>query len=318
MDLIGMAVLGAGYWGPNLIRNIRATEDADLRWICDLDLARAERANGPRSTTRVTGTLEDVLEDPDVRAVCIATPAATHVEVGLACIESGKHVMIEKPLALSSGDASKLIAAAHDAGVVLMCDHTYCYTPAVRHIRSLVQDGTARRPPILRLGPDQPRSRADRCRRLLGPGSARPVDPRLHPARGVRVEAVAAQGADPIVGRSRMPRLPDHPALIGRDRPRPRELAQSDEDPNDAHRGIGAHRRLGRSSPDAEGQHVRQRRAAQRWLEARRDKIVSYRLGDMVAPALPEEEALQVALREFVTSIDEGRAPRPMGTPGSG
>ena len=112
MDLMGMAVLGAGYWGPNLIRNIRAIADADLRWICDLDLARAERANGPRSTTRVTRALEDVLDDPEVRAVCIATPAATHVDVGLACIESGKHVMVEKPLALSSGDASKLVAAA--------------------------------------------------------------------------------------------------------------------------------------------------------------------------------------------------------------
>jgi predicted dehydrogenase len=316
VNQIGMAVLGAGYWGPNLIRNIRAIPDADLRWICDLDLARAERANGPRSTTRVTAVFEDVLDDPDVKTVCIATPAATHLDVGLACIESGKHVMIEKPLALSSGDASKLAGAARDAGVVLMCDHTYCYTPAVRHIRSLVQEGT--------LGELQ---YFDSVRINLGlvqtdvdvfwdlaPHDLSILDFIL-PA-GVRVEAVAAQGADPIsAGRACLGYL---------------TLRLSS--------GAIAHVHVNWLSPTKirttiiggsdrivvwDDLHPTQRvsmfdRGVQLngGLEARRDKLVSYRLGNMVAPALHEEEALQVALQEFLSSIGEGRAPATDGDAG--
>ena len=316
MDQIGMAVLGAGYWGPNLIRNIRAIPEADLRWICDLDVDRAERANGPRSTTRVTRSLEDVLEDPGVTAVCIATPAATHVEVGLACIESGRHVMIEKPLALSSGEASKLTNAARDSGVVLMCDHTYCYTPAVRHIRSLVQDGT--------LGDLQ---YFDSVRINLGlvqtdvdvfwdlaPHDLSILDFIL--PLDVRVEAVAAQGADPIAaGRACLGYLTlrlssgaiahVHVNWLSPTKIRTTIIGGSDRIVvwDDLHP-------TQRVSMFDRGVHLNG------GLEARRDKLVSYRVGNMVAPALPEEEALQVAVREFLMSIDEGRAPATDGNAG--
>ena len=108
--------------------------------MCDLDQERAERhrrAASPESPS----DLDDVLDDPNVDAVAVATPAATHAEVVLACLEAGKHVLVEKPLAPSLAEGEKLVAAAEDRDLVLMCDHTYCYTPAVLKIHELVSTG---------------------------------------------------------------------------------------------------------------------------------------------------------------------------------
>jgi predicted dehydrogenase len=309
LEQFGMAVVGVGYWGPNLIRNIRTVAAADLRWVCDLDRVRAERAIGPRSTVLVTDAIEDVLDDPAVTAVAIATPAATHLEIGLACIESGKHVMIEKPLALSSGDAEKLVAAARDAEVVLMCDHTYCYTPAVRKIRSLVREGA--------LGELQ---YVDSVRINLGlvqtdvdvfwdlaPHDLSILDFILPPE--VRVESVAAQGADPIsAGRACLGYLTLRLSTGGIAHVHVNWLSPTKIRTTI----IGGSERI----VVWDDLHPTQRvsmydRGVQLngSLEARRDKLISYRVGNMVAPALPEEEALQVALREFLAAIGERRAP---------
>lgn len=309
MEPTGIAVIGAGYWGPNLVRNIRSVAEADLRWVCDIDRARAEQAIGPRSTIGITDAIEDVLDDRAVTAVSIATPAATHLDIGLACIESGKHVMIEKPLALSSGDAEKLVAAARDAGVVLMCDHTYCYTPAVRKIRSLVHEGA--------LGDLQ---YFDSVRINLGivqtdvdvfwdlaPHDLSILDFILPP--GVGVETVAAHGADPIsAGRACLGYLTlrlstggiahVHVNWLSPTKIRTTIIGGSDRIVvwDDLHP-------TQRVSMYDRGVELNGS------LEARRDKLVSYRVGDMVAPALPEEEALHVALREFLAAIRERRAP---------
>ena len=141
IDRVGVAVVGAGYWGPNLIRNAQSSPHTRLIWVCDLDEDRAAAVVGPYSTVRTTGRLEDVLEDPEVQAVAIATPARTHAEVALVAIEAGKHVLVEKPLAPSYAEAERLVHAAESRGVVLMCDHTYCYTPAVAKIRETIHSG---------------------------------------------------------------------------------------------------------------------------------------------------------------------------------
>src|SRR5438132_8131203 len=138
---IGAAVIGAGYWGPNLVRNLSANVDCDLIWVCDLSVKRAERAVGRHSTVRVTDSLDDILNDPRVHAVAVATPTGSHYALAAACLEAGKHVLVEKPLASSVHDAERLIELADRSGLVLMCDHTYCYTPAVRRIRQMVDDG---------------------------------------------------------------------------------------------------------------------------------------------------------------------------------
>ena len=92
--------------------------------MCDLERDRALRAVGPRSTVRVTDNLDDVIADPRVEAVAVATPAWTHFEIVLACLEEGKHVLVEKPMAASVAEGEKLVAVAGRKGLVLMCDHT--------------------------------------------------------------------------------------------------------------------------------------------------------------------------------------------------
>ena len=141
MRQLAVAVIVAGYWGPNLVRSFRGTPNWDLVAVCDLDAERAQRVIGPRSTVEVETSLESVLRRADVDAVAIATPARTHAPIALAVLDAGKHVLVEKPLADAPGAARSMVAAARDAGRVLMIDHTYCYTPAGQYIRRAIDDG---------------------------------------------------------------------------------------------------------------------------------------------------------------------------------
>jgi predicted dehydrogenase len=138
---VGMAVIGAGYWGPNVVRNALALSATELRWVCDRELGRAHGVVGGQSSIRVTPDIGDVLADDGVEGVAIATPPATHAELALRCIEAGRHVLVEKPLADSYEAGLRVVEAAEERGVVLHCDHTFCYTPAVQKIRELVAGG---------------------------------------------------------------------------------------------------------------------------------------------------------------------------------
>jgi len=138
---LSVVVVGAGYWGPNLARNFRASPDWDLAAICDLDLERAQRVADAVGGVRVTSSLDDVLADPTVDAIAIATPARTHHPIAMAALEAGKHVIVEKPLADESARGIEMVERAHERGLVLMTDHTFCYTPAVLKIRELIADG---------------------------------------------------------------------------------------------------------------------------------------------------------------------------------
>lgn len=139
--MLGIAVVGAGYWGPKLIQSFVDAPNWDLRWVCDLSTDRLREALGPNSTVRGTSCLGDVLSDPGVDAVAVATPASTHVEIAKVVLESGRHVLVEKPLAISVGDARALAELAEDKGLTLMCNHTSCYTPAVDAIGKLIGSG---------------------------------------------------------------------------------------------------------------------------------------------------------------------------------
>ena len=131
-----MPVLGAG-----LVRTALATRALRLDWLCDLDLERAEAVLGPHKMGRPTDSYDAILSDPGVTAVAIATPAATHFDLVRSALEAGKHVLVEKPLTSSVAEAEKLMSLADSCGLVLMCDHTYCYTPAVQRIRELIRGG---------------------------------------------------------------------------------------------------------------------------------------------------------------------------------
>lgn len=135
-----IAVVGAGYWGPNLARNFASSPDWELVAVCDIDLERA-RTVADRVGAASTSSLDEVLGDPTVDAIAIATPARTHGGIASAALAEGKHVVVEKPLADSRGVGVEMCEAAERNGLVLMADHTYCYTPAVLKIRELIESG---------------------------------------------------------------------------------------------------------------------------------------------------------------------------------
>ena len=317
---VGVAVVGAGYWGPNLIRNAQASPHTRLLWVCDLDEERAAAVLGPYSTVRVTSRLADVLADPEVEAVAVATPARTHAEVALAAIEAGKHVLVEKPLAPSYIEGERLVRAAEEQGVVLMCDHTYCYTPAVARIRETIQSGV--------LGDlqffDSVRINLGLVQRDvdvlwdLAPHDLSILDHVL--PDGVVPEAVAAHGADPIgAGKACIAYLTvqlsggaiahSHVNWLSPTKVRTTIIGGSKrtlvwDDLNPAQRISVFDRGVDLSTADELG------------TEERREAMISYRSGDMIVPALPEREALLEVMAEFATSIRDGREPRTSGRAG--
>jgi predicted dehydrogenase len=137
-----IAVVGAGYWGPNLARNLQASPDWDLMAICDLDIGRASKLAATLGEIAVVGSLDELLDTVDVDAVAIATPAHTHHGTVMTALRAGKHVLVEKPLADSRAHGLEMVAEAEANGLVLMADHTYCYTPAVLKMQELVQAGS--------------------------------------------------------------------------------------------------------------------------------------------------------------------------------
>lgn len=311
-----VAVIGAGYWGPNLARNFRASPQWDLVAVCDLDLERARQVAGPRSTVDVLTSATELLARDDVDAVAVATPAAAHAALALAALDAGKHVLVEKPLADNGADARRMIARAAETGRVLMVDHTFCYTAPVLKIRELVAEGA--------LGDlhfvDSVRINLGLVRPDvdvfwdLAPHDLSILD--FIVPGGLRPTGVAAQGADPLhvgqscVGYLTLPLTGGAVAhlhvnwlsptkirqmVIGGSR---RTLVWDDLAPQQRltvyDRGVD----LGESLPD------------------RTTARVSYRLGDAWAPALQEREALSVMVAEFAAAIREGRAPQTDGHAG--
>ena len=130
--------MGLGYWGPNLARNLDELDGAELTWICDRDEARLERYGGRFPEARKTTRFEDLLEDDSLDAVAIATPAVTHFELTRQALLAGKHVFVEKPLALSSALGEQLVALAEERALVLMPGHLLLYHPGVTKLKDLV------------------------------------------------------------------------------------------------------------------------------------------------------------------------------------
>jgi predicted dehydrogenase len=139
--MVGVAVIGCGYWGPNLVRNFSVCADTRVVAVCDKDVGRLKRVAPICPNAKLTGNFDDVLRNPEIEAVAIATPVATHVHLATAALEAGKHVLVEKPLAGNVRDAEVLVRRAAEAGRILMVDHTYLYSPAIRKIKELVDKG---------------------------------------------------------------------------------------------------------------------------------------------------------------------------------
>jgi predicted dehydrogenase len=314
-----IAVVGAGYWGPNLARNFRSSPEWELAAICDIDPTRAQRVSDLVGGVPVVTSLDDLLADASLDAVAIATPARTHHDVAITALRAGKHVVVEKPLADAGERGLDMLREAESRGLVLMADHTYCYTPAALKIRELIQEGALGEILFfdsvrINLGLVQPDVDVFWD---LAPHDLSIIDFVL--PGGLRPVSVSAQGADPLragkacVGYLTIPLADGAIAHVHVNWLSPIKIRQlviggtkqtlvwDDLNPQQRvsvyDRGVDLNTQsLGSAD----------RKAA----------TISYRLGDTWSPALPEREALSAMASEFAQSILNGLPSRTDGKAG--
>jgi predicted dehydrogenase len=135
-----IALVGYGYWGPNLARVLQQLHEIDFSAVCDADPHRRQQAGDFYSGVRLFGQFDDLISSPDVDAVVIATPARSHAELAARALDAGKHVLVEKPLALTVSDAETILQKAQSANLTLMVGHTFLYNPAVRYMKRLLDE----------------------------------------------------------------------------------------------------------------------------------------------------------------------------------
>lgn len=318
-EKLRIAVVGAGYWGPNLARNFATGPDWELVAICDLDRDRAQRVADQVGRVPVVTSLADLLASDDLDAIAIATPAMTHYPIAMQALAAGKHVVVEKPLADSGSNGQAMVLEATTRGLILMADHTYCYTPAVLKIRELIAAGelgdilfidSVR----INLGLIQPDVDVFWD---LAPHDLSILDFVL--PGGLRPTAVAAQGADPLgagrscIGYLTLPLTSGAIAHVHVNWLSPTKIRQM---------VIGGTKRTlvwddlnpqQRLSVYDRGVELGKQSAGR---SDRRDANISYRLGDTWSPALPEREALSTMAAEFASSIRSGQPSRTDGEAG--
>lgn len=141
MKAINVGVIGCGYWGPNLIRNFVDNDSARLQWICDVDERRLAKMSRRYPFAQTTTDYQKLVNDSDLDAVAVVTPVATHFTIASGLLRAGKHVLLEKPLAANVEQAEQLIELAEKKARILMVDHTFVYTGAVRKMKEIVASG---------------------------------------------------------------------------------------------------------------------------------------------------------------------------------
>ncbi len=140
--MIRIGVIGYGYWGPNLVRNCFETPGMHVACVSDLRADRLALVNSRYPSIQTTQNFRELIQDPAIDAVAISTPVSTHYDLALRALQEGKHVLVEKPLASSTDQVQHLMDLAQKRNLVLMVDHTFVYTGAVRKIRELVDSGS--------------------------------------------------------------------------------------------------------------------------------------------------------------------------------
>lgn len=139
--MIRIGVIGYGYWGPNLVRNFMETREATVAAVSDLSAERLGEVQRRFPGVKTTTDYRELLRDPDIDAIAIATPVGTHYELGLAALTAGKHLWLEKPMTETSAQAQRLIDEAERRRLVLLVDHTFIYTGAVRKMAEIMRSG---------------------------------------------------------------------------------------------------------------------------------------------------------------------------------
>ncbi len=135
-------VIGLGYWGPNLVRNFLSTPGIDGVVVCDKDESQLAKIRQKFPMVETVGDLEGLLKRDDVTACAVATPISTHHPIGMKVLQAGRHLLLEKPMAASTAECDELINTAEQKNLRLMVDHTFIYNGAVRKVKELVDDGT--------------------------------------------------------------------------------------------------------------------------------------------------------------------------------
>lgn len=138
--MINCALLGFGYWGPNIARSITRIKDVNLSIICDKDKDKLSSAKLLYPPVLITDDTDQVLENPKIDAVIIATPASSHFELASKALKSGKHILIEKPITTNTAEARSLIEINKKAKKIVMAGHTFEYNPAVVKMREIIKD----------------------------------------------------------------------------------------------------------------------------------------------------------------------------------
>jgi len=140
--MIGIGVIGYGYWGPNIVRNLRGLNECRVAAVCDQSPAALRRVTQTYPDLTVTANPSELLTSARIDAVAVVTPVSTHFELAKAALENGKHVFIEKPFTSTTQQAEELIELAERKNLTIMVDHTFLFTGAVRKIRELIEEGT--------------------------------------------------------------------------------------------------------------------------------------------------------------------------------
>jgi predicted dehydrogenase len=140
--MIGIGVIGYGYWGPNLVRNFGVTDGARVAAVCDQSPKRRAQVEAHYPAVKTFADPREMLADSSIDAVAIATPVSSHFELGMLALQAGKHVLVEKPITTTSEQAERLIAEADKRRLILMVDHTFVYTTVVRKIKELIEQGS--------------------------------------------------------------------------------------------------------------------------------------------------------------------------------
>ncbi|MDD5672127.1 MAG: Gfo/Idh/MocA family oxidoreductase [Candidatus Omnitrophica bacterium] len=136
-----LAIIGCGNWGSNLLRNLVALENAQLKWACDANALKLADVRKKYPKVQCTSVFTDILEDPEVHGVVIATPPISHAAVAKQVLRAGKHVFVEKPIALSVDDARQVAALAEKQGLILMVGHLLRYHPGILKLKEIIDSG---------------------------------------------------------------------------------------------------------------------------------------------------------------------------------
>jgi len=139
--MINVAQIGCGYWGPNLLRNLVANPDCDVKWVVEISKDRQEFVHNLHPAIKITKDLQNVLTDDEVNAIVIATPAESHYSLTIESLKAGKHILVEKPMAMNVEEVEEIDALAKEKTLIAMVGHTFLYNPAVRYVKKLIDSG---------------------------------------------------------------------------------------------------------------------------------------------------------------------------------